>query len=76
MGHDSARLMLSDLSRELVEMARAAKKKALDTQAAWDEGRHFALYEVVSLISAQASAFGLDAASIGLAGVDPDRDLL
>jgi hypothetical protein len=33
------------------------------------------LYTAVSLIVEQAEAFGLDKDEVGMAGMDPDRDL-
>jgi len=68
--------MLSDFSKELLGWAKAAKADAERSASDYDKGRHFALYEVVSLLTQQAEAFGMDRAEIGLADVDPERDLL
>lgn len=68
--------MLVDVSRELLEKARTAKVAARRSSADYDTGRHFALYEVISLLVQQADAFGIDRGAIGLGGVDPERDLL
>ena len=76
MHMEPARLMLSDVSRELLERAKNAKAEATQSVSDYDKGRHFALYEVISLLTQQADAFGIDRASIGLEGVDPDCDLL
>jgi hypothetical protein len=67
--------MLTDVSRELLEKAKAAKAAA-HSGSDYDKGRHFALYEVISLLTQQVDAFGVDRASVGLEGVDPERDLL
>lgn len=76
MSAEAARLMLIDVSRELLERARAARAGAERSESDYDKGRHFALYEVLSLLSQQADAFGIDRTTIGLGGVDPERDLL
>lgn len=76
MASNSIELMINDVSRELIEKARTAKSEAARSGSDYDKGRHFALYEVISLMTQQADAFGIDRAAIGLAGVDADRDLL
>ena len=76
METESVRLMLTDVSRELLEKARAAKADAAHSGSDYDKGRHFALYEVISLLVQQADAFGIDRAAVGLSGVDPECDLL
>jgi len=68
--------MVGDVIRELLEMAQAAKTEAQISGSAYEKGRHFALYEVISLVAQQADAFGIDRSDLGLAGVDPERDLL
>lgn len=70
------RPMINDVSRELFEKARLAKVEAMNSGADYDKGRHFALYEVLSLLIQQADAFGIDRAALGLVQVDPERDLL
>ena len=76
MHMEPARLMLYDVSRELLERAKNAKADAAQSRADYDRGRQFAFYEVISLLTQQADAFGLDRASIGLEGVNADQDLL
>jgi hypothetical protein len=73
---EMVKLLLVDVSRELVEKAKAAKVDAERSGSDYDKGRHFALYEAVSLIAGQAQAFGVELAAIGLGGVDAERDLL
>jgi hypothetical protein len=68
--------MLADVSRELLEKAKAAKMDAAQSGSDYDKGRHFALYEVVSLLAQQADAFGIDRGAIGLAEIDPEQDML
>ena len=69
-------LMLTDVGRELFEKAKMARADAARSGSDYDKGRHFALYEVISLFVQQADAFGVDRAAIGLERVDPERDLL
>lgn len=76
MATESVRLMLVDVSRELLEKSEEAKAAATLSGSDYDKGRHFALYEVISLLTQQADAFGIDRATIGLGAVDPERDLL
>jgi hypothetical protein len=53
---ETAQLLLTDVSRELVEKAKAAKADAERSGSDYDKGRHFALYEAVSLLAEQAQA--------------------
>jgi hypothetical protein len=76
MDNGSVQLMLADVVRELLEKAKAAKIDAARSGSDYDKGRHFALYEVVSLLTQQADAFGIDRREIGLAGIHPEDDLL
>lgn len=76
MDNEPIRLMIGDVSRELLEKAKIAKAEAKRSGADYDKGRHFALYEVLSLLIQQADAFGIDRATLGLEQVDPERDLL
>jgi hypothetical protein len=68
--------MLIDISRELIEKAKAARDDAARSGSDYDKGRQFALYEVVSLLTQQTNAFGIDRAELGLDRIDPERDLL
>ncbi len=68
--------MVLDVSRELIDNAKTAKADAAKSASDYDKGRHYALYEVISLLAQQADAFGVDRTSIGLADIDPERDLL
>ena len=68
--------LLHDLALELVEMTRGAKQDALASGSDYDRGRHFALYEAISLLSQQTVAFGLTLKDIGLDGLDIDQELL
>ena len=76
MSSESIRLMICDVSRELIERSTAFKDAALKSSSDYDKARQFALYEVVSLLVQQADAFGVDRAVIGLADIDPERDIL
>lgn len=76
MDHNSVQLMMLDVSRELIDKAKTAQADAGKSGSDYDKARHYALYEVISLLAQQADAFGVDRASIGLAGLDPERDLL
>lgn len=76
MNADTIRLMLSDVSRELLEKVRTAKAEVRRSGSEYDKGRHLALYEAVALLIDQAGAFGIDPKDIGLSDVDPERDLL
>ena len=69
-------LMLSDVVRELIEKTRSARDEAARSNSGYDSGRHFAFYEVLSLISLQANAFGIPRSAIGLDQLDPEADLL
>jgi hypothetical protein len=74
--HNPIQLMMLDVSRELVDKAKVAKAEATRSRSDYDKGRHYALYEVISLLAQQADAFGIDRKSVGLEDVDPERDLL
>jgi len=75
MAADPALSMLFDVCRELVEMTKEAGIRA---QAGddYEKGRRFGLFEAVALLSQQADSFEIDRAKIGLADLDPERDLL
>jgi hypothetical protein len=48
------------VGRELFEKAKMAKADAARSGSDYDKGRHFALYDVISLFVQQADAFGVD----------------
>lgn len=76
MSESSAPDFVRDLGPLLLELAQAARADSDRSGDAFDRGRAHGLYEAVSLVTQQADAFGLDRGQVGLAGVDPDRDLL
>ncbi len=77
---DTHRNFLADcgyLLREDALAAKAAHVKARGTDdAAYEAGRAMAYYEVITLLIAQAEAFGLPVEDLRLDGLDPDRELL
>lgn len=72
--NDDAQHYLRDLGSLVLEAARKSKGNAADDP--FERGRLHAYFEVVSLMQQQAVAFGIPLASVGLNGVDPERDLL
>jgi hypothetical protein len=74
--NSSASHYLRDLAPLMLGRAQEAKAEAERTADPFQRGRSMGLYEAVSLLVQQLDAFGLDRESVGLAGVDPDRDLL
>jgi hypothetical protein len=68
--------LLSDVCRELLDLARAARADAANSGSDYDKGRHFAYYEVVSLLILEANSFGVDLSELGLQGIDPESDIL
>jgi len=73
-------LYLRDLGLLLKERALEARSdrdaaKGSD-RSAYAEGRLMGLYEVISLMQQQATAFGLEASDLNLHDLDPERDLL
>ena len=65
--------------RDLGTQLRADAFEARDSQsdgADFERGQTFAYIRVLSLMQQQADAFGLESAEIGLADLDPERDLL
>jgi hypothetical protein len=77
---ETHRLYLRDLGYLVREAAVEAKLQASAAGGTGSEGfevgRLQAYWEVVSLMLSQATAFGIPAEDLGLAGVDPDRDLM
>ena len=66
---------LFDLVTLLREKAIEAKIAA-NTGGDYENGRHFAYYEVLSLIQQQAQAFGIEIVNIGMSEFDPEKDVL
>jgi hypothetical protein len=60
----------------MLSLARESRANAVRTGDEFDRGRQMGRYEAVSLLTQQADAFGMDRDELGLAGIDPDRDLL
>lgn len=77
---DTLMSYLRDTNALLLEKARTAKARkaaAIDTDDhAYQNGRVFSYYEVISLLRDQALAFGIDPAEIDLGAVDLERDIL
>lgn len=68
---------VSDLSKLLKDYALDAKKARDSTKGGdFESGRLLAYNEVISLMQQQARAFGLPLEDVGLAGIDPDNDLV
>lgn len=70
---------LRDLGPLIREQAIEAKAAAETNQGPDREhhvGRLMAYYAVISLMIQQAEAFGIPASDLGLAGFDPEKDLL
>jgi len=80
MNESDADFYLTNLGVLLKETALSARQRAGDAtdpaDKAFEQGRAMAYYEVISLMKQQAEAFGIDAARISLADIEPDRDLL
>jgi hypothetical protein len=68
---DSAALYLIDLGPQIMRLA-----KGTGPTDDFARGRRMALYEVVTLMLSQSALFGLGPEAVGLADVDPERDLL
>ena len=80
MTNDSERYFLHDLGqllRERALQAKAERDESLDT-AGYDLklGQLMAFHEVLSLMVAQAEAFGLSASVLALDNFEPDQELL
>ncbi len=80
MEHDKCTGYLHDLGLLIKEMALKAKRDsdepASDSDRGFNLGRLMALHEVVSLMQQQAEAFNISLAEIGLADIDPEKNLL
>jgi len=73
MKNDVFQSYIKDICHEIKVMAAAAKKERKDE---YTSGYAMALYEVVSLLQGQASAFQISPEDIDLADIDADKDLL
>jgi hypothetical protein len=62
-------LFIKDLVYIIKEMAENAKK---EKGSQFELGRHFALYEVLSIIEQQATAFGYSKKNIGINDINID----
>ena len=64
----------------VLDLGTISWELALDSKARgggpFDRGRLMAFHEVVSLMQSQAAAFGITREEIGLAGIEPEVDLL
>ena len=70
-------LDLGALLKESAREARAQRDNAeRDGSTDFESGRVSAFHEVISLMQAQADAFGIELALISLDDIDAERDLL
>lgn len=77
MDDDKYKNYLLDLSFIIKERALNAKKSLDDSnQDDYNSGYLMAFYEILDLMKHQADAFNIQQDDIGLADIDPDRDLL
>ncbi len=71
-------VLLRDLALEA--RARELRDKTMTevdpASEAFDQGKVMAFYECITLMLHEAEIFGLSQDEIGLAGFDPDRELL
>jgi hypothetical protein len=67
---------LRDLGGLIAESALKAKQEMGSTNDGYSIGFLMAYYEVVSLMQSQALLFEIPLAALGLAHIEPDRDLL
>jgi hypothetical protein len=78
-GEQTYRNYLLATNELLLEFAREAKAQADETRGTeagtFHAGYLMGMYRVISLMQQQAPAFGLEVDDIGLAGIDPIRDL-
>ncbi len=74
---DNYLLDLGALLRERALEAKAQASASVGTaEHQFELGRSIAYYEVLSLLTQQADAFGLPRAALSLEDFDPDADLL
>jgi hypothetical protein len=67
---------LGVLLKETALKAREERKSASEDEREYAEGRLMAMHEVVSLMQQQAHAFGIELETLGLADIEPEKDLL
>ncbi len=67
---------VSDLGKLLREYAFDAKKERDAKGSEFELGKLLAYNQVISLMQHQAEVFGLPLEEMGLAGIDPDNDLV
>lgn len=67
---------LRDLGLMLREYAVEAKQRQASAPGPFADGYLSGFHRVVSLMQQQADAFGLPQDAIGLAGIDPDTELV
>ena len=65
-----------DLVKAILELGREAKNRASQGDEAFEKGRQMAFYEVLSLMKQQAIAFDIDEATLGLKGMDIEKEVL
>lgn len=70
------RTSLSDPGTHFAETAIGAKHELDESSDQFSSGKLMAYYEVVSQMKQRAAAFEFSIEDVGLAGIDPERDLL
>ena len=65
-----------DLGTLITQMAIDAKSTKLQSPNPYQLGRLMAFHEIVSLMQSQAQVFGIPLSAIGLADINPEKDLL
>lgn len=74
---DDLQNFMTDLVLLLREKAAKAKRASEENpQDLFESGKHFGLYEALSLIQEQGVAFGFAPGRLGMADFDVDRDIL
>ena len=69
-------LYTQDLGNLVREKAVAAKLAVELDKSDYNVGHLMAWHEIVSLMQSQAPLFGISLSEMGLANLDPDRELL
>ncbi|MES2790318.1 MAG: hypothetical protein V4719_11975 [Planctomycetota bacterium] len=67
---------LLDLGLLVKEKARQSRAINSQNSDAYNAGYLMAWHEIVSLMQLQCEQFGIELSSVGLDGIDPERDLL